>query len=138
LLPDEILQYITSFLSPCPFQSLSVIFGDILKLLEELETNPAGKFPLSSLDAIFATRILFGGTIYIAGLHNESVRKSIRVKDVAAQFVVVWLDTIGITHVEFHSSINSISSRQSGREWVYAIFLSDTLHIQSKVSYFNI
>jgi len=135
LLPDEILEHVASFLTPCFFQKLSVIFGDTLNLLMELETNPARKISLSSQDAIFATQIRFGDIIYISGLYNESVNNSSLVKAVAEQFkfAVVWLNTIGITRVEFHSSIDSITSWQSDREWVYAIFLSDTLHIRSKV-----
>lgn len=135
LLPDEILQRIAPFLSPSPFQRLSVIFGDTFNILTELETNPARKIPLSSQDAIFATYIHFGGTRYITGLHNKPIKNSVLVKAVGARFkfAIVWLNTTGITRVEFHSSVDLITSRQSGRDWVYAISLSDTFHIQSKV-----
>jgi hypothetical protein len=139
LLPQELLEYISSFILPSPAQKLFVAFGDTLNILMELETNPAYKITFSYQDTIFMSQIQFGGTTYITRLHNDQTQNStLLFKSGVARpnFAVIWLNMIGITHVEFLSSMDRITPRQVDREWVYAISISDSIHVQRKVIYF--
>jgi len=133
-LPEELLQIIASFIIDERCLWINV-FGDTFRIVRELETNCARQFSISSEDAIFATEIRVRETAYITGLYNEPVKTSVLIKPatVRARIAIIWLDTNGITRVEFCSSIDSIAPWQSDQEWLYAIALSDRLQIRSKV-----
>ncbi|RMZ73058.1 hypothetical protein GMOD_00009568 [Pyrenophora seminiperda CCB06] len=111
-----------------------LFLGETFNLLPKLRKHRAGRYRVSVRAALFETRVKYGRTSYITGLYNERVDESILVKacDEPYDHIIVWLDRIGITAVEFLPQGVSLATR-SGSPWMYAVIaLDDHVEIKSK------
>jgi len=139
---------------PRSVQSILSVGSQIPRLLSELERSPAPEFNLSCHGDVFQTSFTYGGRSYITSLSNQEIDGSRRIKsgDMMYNHVLVWLDRIGITQVEFvHSEVLNATSRvgndfkeshnanesidaRSKRQWVCAIAPTRaSLCVKSKV-----
>lgn len=127
--------FIAPLATPSYFQHVVPIFGETFNLLHELQKRPAHRYQVSGRDAIFETRFEFGRTSYITGLYNEEVIDSslVKLRDVPYDYIVVWLDKVGVTAINFlPSGVTPIATR--GTKWVYAIAApKEWIHVRSKV-----
>jgi hypothetical protein len=135
-LPDELLQIIISHVrEDCALRNAFILFGDSSRILAKLEHDHARISPVASGDAIFATHIRIGNITYITGLYNNEVESCTLLKaaTVRFRFAVIWLNNIGVTRMEFHSSLESLTPWKSHHEWLYVIDLTDKIQTHSKV-----
>jgi hypothetical protein len=135
-LPTEILsEFVAPHIIPSQLRYVLPILGETCRLLQGLRQWPARSFSLSCQDSIFATRVQFGNRSYITDLSVEQADDSFLVKsrNVPCRFLIVWLDRVGITHVEFQES-SQVESAPQGSKWVYAVALTEgKIYIKSKV-----
>lgn len=133
-LPNEILSgHIALLIAPSFFQRVLLVFGETLNLSIDLELYPARSFSISSRNAVFESRTMFGGISYITGLYNEMVTDSriVEGSDTRYNLIAVWANDLGITAIEFLSSLDSIS-KQPG--WLYVIVATtESIYVRSKV-----
>jgi hypothetical protein len=135
-LPTEILsEMIAPLTTPSYFRNILSILGETFNVLTELEKLPARDFNISCQEAVFETRIRFGPKSYITGLYNKKVGGSClnKLHNVSCRYVVVWLDRIGITDIEFLPSEKHMLAAP-GRKWVYAFAITEgRIYVRSKV-----
>lgn len=140
-LPTEILSdFVAPLLTQGSFRHILPIFGETFRLLLKLQEpkRPALDFPVSCRAALFETRFDFGQESYITGIYDENVAGSSLVKsyDTPCNFIVVWLDKVGITDINFLSTdaIPSSQPKRKSRYWVYTIAVAeDWFYVRSKV-----
>ncbi|KAF2785760.1 hypothetical protein K505DRAFT_368832 [Melanomma pulvis-pyrius CBS 109.77] len=134
-LPTEILsEFIAPRIIPSQLQYALPILGETDHLLQRLRQWPALDFSLCCQGAVFATQTQFGKRYYITNLSAEESKDSFLVKSrhASCNFVLVWLDHLGITHIEFQESIRIESPRRNS-EWVYAVELTEKkIYVKSK------
>ena len=136
MLPAEILsEFIAPRIIPSQLQYALPILGETYRLLQRLRHWPAREFSLCCRDDVFATHTQFGNRSYITHLSAKESDGSCLVKSRHApcSFVIVWLDRVGITHVEFQES-SWVESAPRGSTWVYAVAVTEgKIHVKSKV-----
>lgn len=110
-------------------------------MLHELERPHSGqrrRYRVSVRGALFETRINFGRASYVTGLYDEQVEGSHQVKSAATpcRFVVIWLDKLGVTNVEFLPDCHpSAPAKRRLGYWVHALQVNDDyIHVSSKAS----
>jgi hypothetical protein len=135
-LPNEILQYfVAPDATPSTLSDVCSILGETSRLLQKLHKLPARSYQVSTSGAIFETRIKFGGISYITALNHDKRDPSstlVKPSNESCDYIVVQLDSVGITAVEFYRNGRSVAG--TGRLWSYAVAIVDGyIHVTSKV-----
>ena len=135
-LPDELLtNFIWPHITSTFFRYVVPIFGEMSDLLVYLRKQSACHYQVSGRKAIFATFFYFGGTSYITSLCNEATAGSILVKprELKYDYIVVWLNNVGITAIEFLSTDARPAVRPKGEWGCGFAALDGWIHVKSKV-----
>jgi hypothetical protein len=110
---------------------LFVIFGDTLNALKALGEHPAGTSVLSSNYGLREDKFDFGNNSYVRRLLPEI--RTAQSPCQLSRFVVVRINDLGINQIQFLESLENVMPLKRRDEWLYALPMTDTLTVQSKV-----
>jgi hypothetical protein len=135
-LPLEILSgHILPHVAQSYVRQTVPIYGEIFKAFSLLKEHPAGDYSISCADAVVQTRVCFGKRSYITGLFDQPIPGSQTIKfcNEKPKYIMVWIDKIGVTDIEFLHSKTVNDLVQLKHKWLYTFPFTENIHVKSKV-----
>jgi hypothetical protein len=126
---------ICSLMPPFDYQHIPSVLGETRRLLRFLDKYPARNFFFDANDAVYETRISFGGTSYITGLYNNQVDGANQVKESGQEciYFLLWFDDLGVTAIEFLAAQDRMPQQERPGQWASAVKLGQkTVRVQFK------